>query len=75
MKRDIIVIGASAGGVYALKDIISALPEDFDATVFVVLHTSPYSPSKLPEILTKAGKLKAEAMLPLLILLSRIYWV
>ena len=58
-KRDIIVIGASAGGVFALKELVAALPPDFEGSIFVVLHLSPHSPSYLPEILTTAGPLKA----------------
>ena len=58
-KRDIIVIGASAGGVYALKQIVAALPADFKASIFVVLHISPHSPSHLPDILSAASALKA----------------
>jgi two-component system, chemotaxis family, protein-glutamate methylesterase/glutaminase len=58
-KRDIIVIGASAGGVYALKELVTSLPADFKATIFVVLHVSPSSPSFLPDILNHAGPLKA----------------
>ncbi|GAB4024922.1 chemotaxis protein CheB [Spirosoma koreense] len=58
-KRDIIVIGASAGGVYALKDLVAALPSDLRASIFVVLHVSPHSPSFLPDILAAAGPLEA----------------
>jgi two-component system chemotaxis response regulator CheB len=58
-KRDIVVIGASAGGVYALKALAASLPADFEATIFVVLHLSPHSPSFLPEILNHSGPLKA----------------
>ncbi|GAB3687420.1 chemotaxis protein CheB [Spirosoma flavus] len=58
-KRDIIVIGTSAGGVYALKELVAVLPADFKASIFVVMHVSAHSPSYLPEILTTAGKLKA----------------
>jgi two-component system, chemotaxis family, protein-glutamate methylesterase/glutaminase len=58
-KRDIIVVGASAGGVEALMNFVKSLPDDFDASIFIVLHTAPYSPSKLPEILSRAGVLKA----------------
>ena len=58
-KRDIIVIGASAGGVYALKELVASLPSDFNATIFAVVHISPHSPSYLPDILNHAGPIKA----------------
>jgi two-component system chemotaxis response regulator CheB len=58
-KRDIIVIGASAGGVYALKELTASLPGDLAASIFVVLHVSPHSPSLLPDILSHAGPIKA----------------
>ncbi|MGA0557966.1 chemotaxis protein CheB [Larkinella sp. VNQ87] len=58
-KRDIIVIGASAGGVYALKELVASFPEDFNASIFVVQHVSPHAPSLLPDILTHAGPLPA----------------
>ncbi|GAB3883202.1 chemotaxis protein CheB [Spirosoma agri] len=56
-KRNIIVIGASAGGVYALKELVATLPPDFHASLFIVLHVSSHSPSFLPEILTVSGAL------------------
>jgi two-component system chemotaxis response regulator CheB len=58
-KRNIVVIGASAGGVFALKELVSALPANFTASVFIVLHVSPHTPSLLPEILSTAGPLEA----------------
>ena len=58
-KRDIIVVGASAGGVIALTELVKALPSSLDASIFIVLHTSPYSPSLLPKILSTAGTLNA----------------
>jgi two-component system chemotaxis response regulator CheB len=57
--RDIIVIGASAGGVTALKDLVKGLPADFGGSVFIVLHIPPYSESRLPWILSNAGLLDA----------------
>jgi two-component system chemotaxis response regulator CheB len=57
--RDIIVIGASAGGIEALRVIAGGLPKDFPASVFVVLHTSPQSPGVLSNILARAGALPA----------------
>jgi two-component system, chemotaxis family, protein-glutamate methylesterase/glutaminase len=58
-KRDIVVIGASAGGVEALKQLASQLPEDFPAAVLIVLHVSPHGHSVLPTILSRVGPLKA----------------
>jgi two-component system chemotaxis response regulator CheB len=56
-KRDIVVIGASTGGVEALQQLVERLPEDYPSTIFVVMHTGPGS--ILPEILTRAGKIPA----------------
>jgi len=58
-KHDIIVIGASAGGVYALKELAASLPPDFKAAIFIVQHLSSTAPSYLPKILSSAGPLKA----------------
>jgi len=58
--RDIIVVGASAGGINALKEFVRFLPADFKGSVFVVLHIPAYTETYLPHILSKAGPLKAE---------------
>jgi two-component system chemotaxis response regulator CheB len=59
--KDIVVIGASAGGIEALRTVVSALPPDFAAAVFVVLHMSPDSPGVLGHILDQAGPLPAKS--------------
>jgi two-component system chemotaxis response regulator CheB len=59
IKRDIVVIGASAGGVDALSEIVRGLPPDLPAAIFVVLHIAPHSPGYLPEILSMRGALPA----------------
>jgi two-component system, chemotaxis family, protein-glutamate methylesterase/glutaminase len=57
--RDIVVIGASAGGVEALTSVISNLPGRLDASLFVVVHIPSSGTSVLPEILSRRGKLPA----------------
>lgn len=57
--KDIVVVGASAGGIEALRTLLAGLPADLPASVFVVLHTSPESPGVLADILDRAGPLPA----------------
>ena len=57
--HDIITVGASAGGVELLLDLVPRLPEDLAASVFVVIHTSPDPSSLLPELLSAHGPLPA----------------
>ncbi len=58
-KRDIIVVGGSAGGIEALMQLVRGLPRDLPAAVFIVNHVSPYSISNLPAILSRSGPLPA----------------
>lgn len=55
----VVVMGASAGGVQSLRDVVSRLPGDFAGAVFVVLHMGPSQPSALPAILSRSGPLPA----------------
>ncbi len=57
--HDIVVIGASAGGIEALKEITSHLAPDLDAAIFVVVHVSPDSSGLLPNILNRHSKIPA----------------
>jgi two-component system chemotaxis response regulator CheB len=59
--RDIIVLGASAGGIDALQRLCASLPADLPAAVFVVQHVSPSARSMLPILLGRAGPLPAVA--------------
>ena len=52
--RDLVVIGASAGGVEALKALTSRLPADLPATVLLGLHLPSTARSYLPEILARS---------------------
>lgn len=55
--KDLVVIGASAGGVEALKELVRGLPPDLPAAVCIVLHIAPSSPSALAAILSRASRL------------------
>ncbi|MCO5948048.1 chemotaxis protein CheB [Mucilaginibacter flavidus] len=55
----VIVVGASAGGLKALTALVQQLPEDFPAPVLIVMHISPDATGDvLLNALNKYGKLK-----------------
>jgi len=58
-RLKVIVIGASAGGVQAIAEVVSHLPADLPAAVFAVLHLNPHGRSSLPEILNRRSSLPA----------------
>src|SRR3954447_713284 len=59
VQRDLVVIGASAGGVDALQEIVADLPPEFPAAILVVLHVPSSGTSVLPQILSRRGRLPA----------------
>ena len=58
-KKDIVVIGASAGGMQALQALAGGLPADLPAAVFVVWHLAPGVRSVLPMVLNRASRIPA----------------
>lgn len=58
LPTTIVVIGASAGGVEAIRTVVAGLPGDLDAAVFVTLHIGAHK-SELPWLLDRAGPLPA----------------
>ena len=58
--QDIIVVGASAGGVETLSNIVADLPEDLPAAVFVVLHMGAHTGTALPRILSRQTKIPVD---------------
>lgn len=59
MNRDVIAIGASAGGIEVLLGLVSDLPRELPAAVFVVVHRSPSEEDHLPALLSGRGPLTA----------------
>jgi two-component system chemotaxis response regulator CheB len=55
--HDIVVVGTSVGGVEALTSLVSLLPGDLRASLFIVLHTMPRRESLLPDILQRVAAL------------------
>jgi two-component system chemotaxis response regulator CheB len=56
-RQDLVVIGASAGGVTALPALASLLPEALPAAVLIVQHLPQTSPRHLVDIVQRASKL------------------
>lgn len=59
MNRDIVTIGASAGGVELLLELAAELPADLAAALFVVVHLPSGYSSELPVLLSRRGPLPA----------------
>ncbi|MEV5712563.1 chemotaxis protein CheB [Amycolatopsis mediterranei] len=58
-RRDLVVAGASAGGVEALRTMVAGLPADFPAAVVVTMHLGAGTHSALARILDRVGPLPA----------------
>jgi len=58
-RRDLVVIGGSAGAIHVLTEIVRGLPPDFPGAIVVVVHTSAGGPGLLASLLDRAGPLTA----------------
>lgn len=54
---DLVAVGASAGGLKALTEVLSPLPPDFPAAIVVVQHLDPRHRSLMAEILDRCTAL------------------
>jgi len=57
LDYDLVVVGASLGGLAALRQLLSALPEAFPASVAIVQHRRPDAASPLADLLGAASTL------------------
>jgi two-component system chemotaxis response regulator CheB len=56
-RRNIVVVGASAGGLDAIKSLIAGFPPGIEVSVLIVWHMAPGSTGVLPRLLAKEGSL------------------
>lgn len=58
--RNVVVIGASAGGVEAMIGLFRSLPTDYPGAIFVVQHMPAYAKSNLDLVLQSYTELKVK---------------
>jgi two-component system, chemotaxis family, protein-glutamate methylesterase/glutaminase len=61
VTRNILVIGGSAGATGAIGEVLSRLPPEFPATIFVAMHVSPLNREWLSEKLQRESSLVIES--------------
>ena len=59
--RNIVVMGASAGGVEAILNVVRTIPADAQLAIFVVQHIPAYAKSSLAKILANHTQLVCKA--------------
>ena len=72
---NVVAIAASAGGLRAISEILSALPADFPAAIVVVQHLSPLYRSYMPELLNSRTQLRVKHAQTGDLLLSRTVYI
>lgn len=56
-RRDLVVVGASIGGVDTICRLLQQLPPDFPAALLIVQHTSPAHESRLAALFARSCQL------------------
>jgi two-component system chemotaxis response regulator CheB len=57
---DVVALGASAGGLNALKQVLSGLPINFPSSIVVVQHLAPGHKSWMASLLGRSSRLKVK---------------
>jgi two-component system chemotaxis response regulator CheB len=57
--KHLVAIGCSAGGIEAMRELLSMLPADFPSPIALVTHIAPDAPRLLHEVLSRSGPLPA----------------
>lgn len=56
-RTTVVGVGASAGGLHALRAFFEAIPEDIQAAFVVIAHLDPNARSELPQLLASRTRL------------------
>jgi two-component system, chemotaxis family, protein-glutamate methylesterase/glutaminase len=59
--RTVVAVGASLGGIAALREVLGGLPASFPAAVLVVQHLDPRAVSRLAAVLAPSTALRVAA--------------
>src|SRR3954447_17904537 len=53
----VFVVGASAGGIETMRELLTLLPQDFPAPILLVIHTAADSPGLLARVLQRNSRI------------------
>jgi two-component system chemotaxis response regulator CheB len=57
-RRDLVVVGASAGGVLVLRSVLAGLEPGLGASMLITIHRPPHAPSALSRVLAHRSALR-----------------
>src|ERR1051326_1095597 len=57
---DVVAMGASAGGLHALSQVLRTLPDNFPSSIVVVQHLAPRHKSWIADLLGRSSRLKVK---------------
>jgi two-component system chemotaxis response regulator CheB len=55
LRRDVVVIGGSAGAIESLMELLGKLPTTFETAMAAVIHLNPFRESRLPAVLGRVA--------------------
>jgi two-component system, chemotaxis family, CheB/CheR fusion protein len=74
--KNILIVGASAGGLKAIENFIKKLPEEIDSAVVIIQHLSPDFKSMMSELLAMHTKIPISEVKPdMIIEANHIYLI
>lgn len=76
-RFDVIAVGASAGGLASIKEVLRPLPQNFPCSIVVVQHLAPQHKSHLSDVFSRITQLRVkeaehdEPLLPGVVYMAR----